>query len=182
MESSVAIDFSDVLGEPDRKIGMSEGSPKVHEQIQQEIAGHMWQAGTQSAKRFIDMYGQLDYLRPYFNVEPAVVCSRLVRSFVPNLRLTAPQEAPNELYGPIMVIFSLVAVLLFGMKMSDHIVEEGTLIGTALALCFGYWIITALLLAFAAYLVNSAMNFLQILSLMVSVVYSFGCLPMHFAP
>jgi hypothetical protein len=26
------------------------------------------------------------------------------------------------------------------------------------------------------------MNFLQILSLMVSVVYSFGCLPMHFAP
>ena len=60
--------------------------------------------------------------------------------------------------------------------------EEGTLIGTALALCFGYWIITALLLAFAAYLVNSAMNFLQILSLMVSVVYSFGCLPMHFAP
>ena len=42
-----------------------------------EVAGQMWQAGTQSAKKFIDMYGQLDYLRPYFDVEPFDVVKRL---------------------------------------------------------------------------------------------------------
>lgn len=48
----------------------------VQGQISREVAGQMWQAGTQSARRFIDMYGQLDYLRPYFDVEPRQVCLR----------------------------------------------------------------------------------------------------------
>ena len=48
----------------------------VHSHVSREVAGQMWQAGTQSARRFIDMYGQLDYLRPYFDVEPRQVCLR----------------------------------------------------------------------------------------------------------
>ena len=32
------------------------------------------------------------------------------------------QDAPDELYGPTVINFSLVAILLFGMKTSGHIV------------------------------------------------------------
>lgn len=54
----------------------SEWVHDVKGQVSREVAGQMWQAGTQSARRFIDMYGQLDYLRPYFDVEPGQVCRR----------------------------------------------------------------------------------------------------------
>jgi len=30
------------------------------------------------------------------------------------------KEAPSELYGPLMITLSLVAVLLYGMKSSGH--------------------------------------------------------------
>ena len=36
----------------------------------------MWQAGTQSAKRAWNVYGNIDLLRPYFDVEPKEVQSR----------------------------------------------------------------------------------------------------------
>ena len=32
------------------------------------------------------------------------------------------QDAPDELYGPTVINFSLVAILLFGMKTSGHVV------------------------------------------------------------
>ena len=78
-----------------------------------------------------------------------VCMCRLVRSFVPSVSLGAPQasgrgytgvlwcgwsntlvaigytctqDAPDELYGPTVINFSLVAILLFGMKTSGHIV------------------------------------------------------------
>lgn len=46
--------------------------------------------------------------------------------------------------------------------------EEGTLIGTALAVCLGYWLLMSTLVFFGAYLLNMALSFLQVLSLMVS--------------
>lgn len=49
--------------------------------------------------------------------------------------------------------------------------EEGTLIGTALAVCLGYWLIMSTLVFFGAYLLNMALSFLQVLSLMVSACY-----------
>ena len=32
------------------------------------------------------------------------------------------QDAPSELYGPTMLVFTLVAILLYGMKTSGHTV------------------------------------------------------------
>ena len=49
-----------------------------------------------------------------------------------------------------------------------HIQEEGTLIGTALALCFGYWLGVSSLSFFIAYVVNAHLSMLQVFSLVVS--------------
>lgn len=34
------------------------------------------------------------------------------------------QTVPGELYGPVMILFTLVAVLLFSMKVSEHTVVD----------------------------------------------------------
>lgn len=47
---------------------------------------------------------------------------RLLFSFIPDMKVSAPQEAPSELYGPTMLVFTLVAILLYGMKTSGHTV------------------------------------------------------------
>ena len=40
----------------------------------------MWQAGAQSARKAWSVYGNIDILRPYFNVEPREVQKRLVKT------------------------------------------------------------------------------------------------------
>lgn len=97
------------------------------------------------------------------------------------------QDVPSELYGPMMLTLSLVAVLLYGMKSSghevvitlcyyqifmvlSHIQEEGTLIGTALAICFGYWLGVSSLLFFIAYVVNAHLSMVQVFSLTVRML------------
>ena len=53
----------------------------------------------------------------------------------------AAQILVPDLYGPMMILLTLVAVLLFGMKSGGVLAaQEGTLIGTAFAAAFGYWI------------------------------------------
>ena len=42
------------------------------------------------------------------------------------------------------------------------------MIGTALAVCLGYWLLMSTLVFFGVYLLNMALSFLQVLSLMVS--------------
>ncbi|EDO47784.1 predicted protein, partial [Nematostella vectensis] len=126
----------------------------------------VWQAGKQSAKRAFDLYANIDILRPYFDVEPTEVRSRLFHSLIPQLPSTAsPQTVVGELYGPMMLVFTLIAVLLFGMKTSGHTVQEGTLMGTAFGLCFGYWLGGSAFCYCVAYFCNTHLTFLQICSL-----------------
>ena len=42
-----------------------------------DIFLQVWNAGTQQAKRAWSLYGNIDILRPYFNVEPHEVRTRL---------------------------------------------------------------------------------------------------------
>ena len=49
-----------------------------------------------------------------------------------------------------------------------HLQEEGTLIGTALAICFGYWIGVSSLVFFIAYVFNAHLSMIQVFSLTVS--------------
>ncbi len=50
--------------------------------------------------------------------------------------------------------------------------QEGTLMGTAFGTCFGYWFGVSGLTWFLAYVCNTTISMLQILSLIVSIINS----------
>uniref|UniRef100_A0A2R8PDJ9 Protein YIPF3 n=1 Tax=Callithrix jacchus TaxID=9483 RepID=A0A2R8PDJ9_CALJA len=116
-------------------------------QLSRQVADQMWQAGKRQASRAFSLYANIDILRPYFDVEPA-------------------QKIAGELYGPLMLVFTLVAILLHGMKTSDTIIREGTLMGTAIGTCFGYWLGVSSFIYFLAYLCNAQITMLQMLALL----------------
>lgn len=132
--------------------------------IMEEVGGQVWAAGSTQARRFLDLYSNIDTLRPYFDVEPKQVLVRLAKSLVP-IKPVKPQTVEGELYGPIMVVFTLIALLLFSMKNSGHTVQEGTLMGTAIGVCFGYWLGGSSFYYFIAYICNAHITMLQIVSL-----------------
>ncbi len=125
----------------------------------------VWQTGKQQARKVFDLYGNIDYLRPYFDVEPKTVLHRLVLSFLPLRPSGSQQKAVGELYGPLMIVFTLVAILLMGMKDSGHTVREGTLMGTAIGVVFGYWFLASGLYYGVSFVCNTHITFLQVLSL-----------------
>ncbi|XP_064601118.1 protein YIPF3-like [Liolophura sinensis] len=125
----------------------------------------VFEAGKQQAKRAWSVYGNIDILRPFFDVEPQEVSKRLLLSLVPKLPSAQRQRVPRELYGPLMVIFTMIALLLFQMKTSGHKVEEGTLMGTAFGVCFTYWLGASTFIWFLCYVCNTHMAFVQILSM-----------------
>lgn len=143
----------------------------MRSKIVEEVGGQVWAAGKSQARRFFDLYSNIDVLRPYFDVEPKDILIRLAQSLVPRKPLK-PQTVAGELYGPIMVVFTLVALLLFSMKHSGHTVQEGTLMGTAIGVCFGYWLGGSSLYYFMAYLCNAHITLLQIVSLTGYALFS----------
>ncbi|KAB0397869.1 hypothetical protein E2I00_004498, partial [Balaenoptera physalus] len=94
------------------------------------------------------------------------VRSRLLESMIPIKMVNFPQKIAGELYGPLMLVFTLVAILLHGMKTSDTIIREGTLMGTAIGTCFGYWLGVSSFIYFLAYLCNAQITMLQMLALL----------------
>ncbi|KAM9808822.1 protein YIPF3 isoform 3-T3 [Syngnathus typhle] len=126
----------------------------------------VWQAGKRQASRAFNVYANIDILRPYFDVEPVQVRSRLTESMIPVRLINFPQKIAGELYGPLMLVFTLVAILLHGMKTSGTVIREGTLMGTAIGTCFGYWLGVSSLIYFLAYLLNAQITMLQSLSLL----------------
>ncbi|KAL3841565.1 hypothetical protein ACJMK2_019688 [Sinanodonta woodiana] len=138
----------------------------MRKRFQDNVTSMVWQAGSQQAKKAWSIYGNIDILRPYFNVEPHEVRSRLLYSLFPQKPTDHRQRVPRELYGPLMVIFTMIALLLLQMKTADHKVEEGTLMGTAFGVCFTYWIGASSFVWFLCYVCNCHMTMLQILSMM----------------
>ncbi|KAK6034246.1 hypothetical protein COOONC_28246 [Cooperia oncophora] len=105
----------------------------------QSQLGHMvWEAGTKQVQDTFKSYGRIDLFRPYFDVEPSQVRIRLLRSFVP--RRPSQMVTSPDLYGPSMVVLTMVALLLFNMKSSGYVVPNGTLMGTSFFACFGSWL------------------------------------------
>ncbi|XP_064142716.1 protein YIPF3 isoform X2 [Loxodonta africana] len=156
-------------------------------QLSRQVADQMWQAGKRQASRAFSLYANIDILRPYFDVEPAQVRSSgedrwepcpgvqlqdstlmlwLLESMIPIKMVNFPQKIAGELYGPLMLVFTLVAILLHGMKTSDTIIREGTLMGTAIGTCFGYWLGVSSFIYFLAYLCNAQITMLQMLALL----------------
>ncbi|XP_076471130.1 protein YIPF3-like [Babylonia areolata] len=135
------------------------------QRISQNMTQMMWQAGTQSAKKAWSLYGNIDILRPYFNVEPWEVRKRLFLSLIPQKPTSQRQEVARELYGPVMVVLTMIALLLYQMKTADHRVADGTLMGSALGVCFTYWLGTSGLVWLLAYVCSVRITMVQILSM-----------------
>uniref|UniRef100_A0AC11DYU2 Yip1 domain family member 3 n=1 Tax=Ovis aries TaxID=9940 RepID=A0AC11DYU2_SHEEP len=104
-------------------------------QLSRQVADQMWQAGKRQASRAFSLYANIDILRPYFDVEPAQVRSRLLESMIPIKMVSFPQR-------------------------------EGTLMGTAIGTCFGYWLGVSSFIYFLAYLCNAQITMLQMLALL----------------
>jgi len=130
------------------------------------VADQLLQSGQQQARKMIDLYANIDLLRPYFDIEPKVLIQRLISSFIPARTFSTPHKIPGELYGPLMTVFTLIAILLMNMKTSGTVLEQGTLMGTAFATCFGYWFGISGLMYFMAYICNAYITAVQCLSLL----------------
>ncbi|TSK42132.1 Protein YIPF3 [Bagarius yarrelli] len=72
-------------------------------QLGRQVADEVWKAGKRQASKAFNLYANIDILRPYFDVEPI-------------------QKIAGELYGPLMLVFTLVAILLHGMKTSGTVI------------------------------------------------------------
>lgn len=128
------------------------------------VGSIVWSAGRTRAQQAINLYANIDYLRPYFDVEPKEILNRLLYSFVPRWP-TFDEPIKSELYGPSMIVFTLAAILIYQMKLASHSVQDGTLIGTSFLLCFGYWIGSSFLISSVSFVCNTHLTFMQILSL-----------------
>jgi tryptophan-rich sensory protein len=138
-------------------------------EISKGVATYVWEEGRQRARKAFSLYANIDILRPYYDVEPREVRSRLLRSLVPRLTVNVEgkyPKVPRELYGPTMLVFTLIAMLLYQMKSSGHTVQEGTLMGTAFATCFGYWFGIASLVWVLGYVCSTRITMTQILNLL----------------
>ncbi|XP_014781090.2 protein YIPF3 [Octopus bimaculoides] len=138
----------------------------VRQRMGQHVTEIMWQAGKQQAKKAWNLYGNIDILRPYFDVQPYEVRNRLIESLIPRKASVQVQSIPRELYGPTMVIFTLIALLLFQMKSSGHQVQEGTLMGTSFLVCFSYWFGASSAIFLLSYLCNIQVTMIQVLSML----------------
>ncbi|XP_070199544.1 protein YIPF3-like isoform X2 [Littorina saxatilis] len=155
--------------------GRNEGSSPgddFRQRMSQNMTQMMWQAGTQGAKKAWNVYGNIDILRPYFNVEPREVRRRLLYSLIPRKPTAQKQEVPRELYGPVMVVLTMIALLLYQMKSADHKVADGTLMGSALGTCFMYWLGASGLVWLLAYVCSVRIVMVQILSMIVCIIMS----------
>lgn len=162
-ETDADMDFSNTnVGE--RKVpGSSPDS--IHQRLSQTMTEMVWQAGSQSAKKAWNVYGNIDILRPYFNVEPKEVQKHLLNSLIPRKASAEKQEVPRDLYGPVMVVLTMIALLLYQMKSADHKVADGTLMGSALGTCFSYWLGTSGLVWFLSYVCSLQLSLVQTLSM-----------------
>nr|XP_057920744.1 protein YIPF3 [Doryrhamphus excisus] len=161
-EEEVAAEAADADDDDGEFLGMK----GLKGQLGRQVADEVWQAGKRQASRAFNLYGNIDILRPYFDVEPVQVRSRLIESLIPVRMINFPQKIAGELYGPLMLVFTLVAILLHGMKTSGTVIREGTLMGTAIGTCFGYWVGVSSFIYFLAYVVNAQITMLQTLSLL----------------
>ncbi|CAB1312525.1 unnamed protein product [Coregonus sp. 'balchen'] len=101
------------------------GMKGINGQLGRQVADEVWQAGKRQASKAFNLYANIDILRPYFDVEPMQVRNRLIESMIPIRMIHFPQKIAGELYGPMMLVFTLVAILLHGMKTSGTVIGYG---------------------------------------------------------
>ena len=129
-----------------------------HDDISARIASNFAESAFGETQRKISsyygLYANIDFVRPYFDVELDVVLKRLADSLNP---LREIPEREMDLYGPVMTCFTLVSMLLFRIKQkegTDNVKEQGTAMGAAFAVVFTYWMFISALMFFTAFLLG----------------------------
>ena len=73
-----------------------------------------------------------------------------------------------------MIILTLCAILIYQMKMANHLIQDGTLIGSSFFLCFTYWIGSSIFFSSASLVFNSKLTLFNYLDLIVSIRLKFN--------
>lgn len=143
--------------------------PMFNQTMAQTMGAYVLNTGREKMQKTFNIYSHIDYLRPYFDVEPKDVLHRLFYSLIPfkNDSLT------TELYGPLMILFTLGAILIYQMKVANHSIQDGTLIGTAFFVCFTYWIGLSFLASSTSFICYSPISLFNYLSLIVRKLAKF---------
>eukprot|EP00049_Salpingoeca_infusionum_P010719 m.185247 g.185247 ORF g.185247 m.185247 type:complete len:273 (-) comp14727_c1_seq3:193-1011(-) len=129
-----------------------------------QVASQMLSSGTESATRLVSSYARVDVLRPYFDLTPTELRQRLVASLKPNWH-REPQAITVDMYGPTMLALTLAAVLMISQKQSGVLsTREGTLIGSSLAISFGYWLSLSGLIYGLGFIFNTTATLMELLT------------------
>jgi len=132
--------------------------------IQSNLTKMVWDASRTQVKQVFSLYTNIDLFRPYFDVEPKRVRNQLILSLIPQ-KPSSMQKLTSDLYAPVMLLFTLIALLLYAMKTSNYYVQDGTLIGAAMFTCFGYWFFVSMAIYTMCYIFLTSATLLQTFSL-----------------
>ncbi|VBB27219.1 unnamed protein product [Acanthocheilonema viteae] len=146
-----------------RSNSISSDTQTTADMLHTKLSEMVWEASSKQMKDTFNSYGRIDLFRPYFDVEPRQVRNRLIQSFIP--RKPSQMNVSSDMYGPTMIILTLVALLLYSMKSSGYIVQDGTLIGTAMVTCFGAWFFMSLVIYALCLMFNVDISFIHFFSL-----------------
>eukprot|EP00993_Chasmostoma_nieuportense_P003255 NODE_3985_length_861_cov_79.245232_g3830_i0.p1 GENE.NODE_3985_length_861_cov_79.245232_g3830_i0~~NODE_3985_length_861_cov_79.245232_g3830_i0.p1 ORF type:complete len:268 (+),score=49.04 NODE_3985_length_861_cov_79.245232_g3830_i0:3-806(+) len=124
-----------------------------------QFVAHEAKAKASGFGRYLSLDWLIDLVAPYFDIDGFTVLQRIKVSLLPRAQPFS-QHHP-DLYGPLMINFTLALLLMLNIK--AHQKREGTAIGTALALCFGYWVGGSAILLVLTYVTNTHLNFTNIL-------------------
>eukprot|EP01006_Ploeotia_vitrea_P051921 TRINITY_DN67617_c0_g1_i1.p1 TRINITY_DN67617_c0_g1~~TRINITY_DN67617_c0_g1_i1.p1 ORF type:complete len:467 (+),score=101.62 TRINITY_DN67617_c0_g1_i1:96-1496(+) len=124
---------------------------QVTQQVVTVAAEGAFSAAKQKASGFSQYMGiqwLVDWLQPYFGVDGSDVLRRLLTILMP--REYQLVKSP-DLYGPLMIVLTLSTLIIISMQFQGaQVGREGTVIGSALGLCFGYWFVVSIALLCAA--------------------------------
>lgn len=135
----------------------------------------MLQNTKKKAQGWFNIYANIDFVRPYFDVNTEEVLHRILYSILPTRASPFLKPKGSDLYGPFLICLSFVAVLLMSMRLQlNSYSVRGALIGTAFTVSFSYWAFASIFIFCVGFLFNSTLTFLQAAS---SVGYAmFGIL------
>eukprot|EP00744_Colponema_vietnamica_P015577 GILI01021844.1.p1 GENE.GILI01021844.1~~GILI01021844.1.p1 ORF type:complete len:250 (-),score=52.45 GILI01021844.1:34-783(-) len=131
----------------------------------------MFESTRTHATGFSKTYANIDVVRPFFDVETRDVCRRLISSLVPG-RNQEMLRTP-DMYGPLMLVFTLVAILNFSMKHSHHNFSEGTAMGTAMVTCLTYWGVFSMVMYTVCYFTLVPIRLVSVLCLFGYGLFSY---------
>uniref|UniRef100_A0A1I7VLA7 Protein YIPF n=2 Tax=Loa loa TaxID=7209 RepID=A0A1I7VLA7_LOALO len=146
-----------------RANSISNDTQTTEDTLYAKLSQMVREASSKQMTDTLNSYGRIDLFRPYFDVEPRQVRNRLIQSFIP--RKPSQMNVSSDMYGPTMIIFTLVALLLYSMKSSGYTVQDGTLIGTAMITCFGAWFFMSLVIYTLCLMFNVDISFIHFFSL-----------------